>query len=613
MKRALYLPLMLVSIIVLFLAGNHLTAQLFAGARLDLTQNGLYRLSPGSEEILDRLNEPVEWRFYYSRALAADYPAIRSYATRVREFLRGYEKRSGGRLLLIEIDPEPFSENEDTALATGLTPIPTDTGETIFFGLVARNSIDQEAVIALFDPEMEARLEYDLTRTIADIERTRTPRLAILTSLPISPDDGAPNRFVRELAGAYELDWIERDFDTLPEADVLLALHPGELSAAQAYLIDQFLVRGGRLILFLDPMAHMALRPGPDGLPPLDAQRGSSFGPMLANWGVNWDENVVAMDRALGLEVQIVEADGRPRMRTYPLWFALPAAQLNREDRATSALDLGVNFGSPGALFFTPGTGVELVPLLSTSPEGALLDADIAAGSPSPDQLLRDYERAPEPLVLGGRLQGRFTTAFPDGPPADGGFFNPADHRDTAERDGEVVLIADADWLDDTFYVRADPVGGELIVADNLNLAMNLIDAAFGDEALVRLRSRTPSDRPMLRVESLRAEAEDRYFETQQRLEVQIADAEAELERLQGTGGTSALFGGDATVRNEALALRAQISDARRQLRDVERDFREDIDALDASLQFWTIGVPPALVIFGALLGSLVRRRRRGA
>ncbi len=611
MKRALYLPLMLTSIIVLFLAGNHLVSQSLAGARLDLTQNGLYRLSPGSQDILDRLNEPVEWRFYYSRALAADYPAIRSYATRVREFLRGYEKRSGGRLELIEIDPQPFSEDEDLALSAGLTPIPTDTGETIFFGLVARNSIDQQAVIALFDPEMEARLEYDLTRTIADIERTRTPRLAILTSLPISPDDGAPNRFVRELAGAYELDWVERDFDTLPDADVLLALHPAELSAAQAYRIDQFLMRGGRLILFLDPMAHMALRPGPDGLPPLDAQRGSSFGPLLAHWGVNWDESVVAMDRTLGLEVQVVEADGRPRSRTYPLWFALSPAQLNSDDRATSALDLGVNLGSPGALFFTPGNGVELLPLLTTSPEGALLDADIAAGSPSPDQLLRDYERAPQPLVLGGRLSGRFSTAFPDGPPAEGGFFNPADHLAEAESRGEVAIIADADWLDDTFYVRRDAVGGELIVADNLNLAMNLVDAAFGDEALVRLRSRTPSDRPMLRVEALRAEAEERYFETQSRLESEISAAEAELERLQGTGGTSALYGGDQQVRNEALALRAQISDARRQLRDVERDFRQDIDALDASLQFWTIGVPPALVIFGALLGSLVRRRRR--
>lgn len=611
MKRALYLPLMLASIIVLFLAGNHLVSQTLAGARLDLTQNGLYRLSPGSEEILDRLNEPVEWRFYYSRALAADYPAIRSYATRVREFLRGYEKRSGGRLELIEIDPQPFSQDEDLALSAGLTPIPTDTGETIFFGLVARNSIDQQAVIALFDPEMEARLEYDLTRTIADIERVRTPRLAILTSLPVSPDDGAPNRFVRELAGAYELDWVERDFDTLPDADVLLAWHPAELSAPQAYRIDQFLMRGGRLILFLDPMAHMALRPGPDGLPPLDAQRGSSFGPLLASWGLNWDETVVAMDRSLGLEVQIMEADGRPRARTYPLWFALTPAQLNSDDRASSALDLGVNFGSPGALFFNPGNGVELLPLLTTSPEGALLDADIAAGSPSPDQLLRDYERAPQPLVLGGRLRGRFATAFADGPPADGGFFNPADHLAVAERDGEVVMIADADWLDDTFYVRSDPVGGELIVADNLNLAMNLIDAAFGDEALVQLRSRTPSDRPMLRVEALRTAAEDRYFETQQRLETEIAGAEAELDRLQGTGGTSALYGGDQRLRNEALALRAQISDARRQLRDVERDFRQDIDALDASLQFWTIGVPPALVILGALLGSLVRRRRR--
>ena len=611
MKRSLYLPLMLVSILVLFLAGNHFAGNALRGARLDLTQSGLYRLSPGSQEIIDRLVEPVEWRFYYSRSIAADSPAIRSYATRVREYLRSYEERSGGRIRLIEIDPTPFSAEEDEAITAGLTALPTETGEQIFFGLVARNSVDESGVIALFDPANEARLEYELSRTIADIERVEAPRLAILTSLPLSPDDGAPNRFISELMGRYELVWVERGFEEVPDASALLVLHPWALSETELYLVDQFAVTRGRLLVMLDPMAHMALRPGPDGLPPMDADRGSELAPLLAHWGVRWDRETAAMDRTLGLDVQVREADGRARTLAYPLWFSVPGGFMDADDLATSNLELGVNFGSPGALFLDVDTPFDVTPLIETSPEGALLDADIAASAPSPDQLLRNYEPAPQAITLAARLEGAIASAYPDGPPVSDAIFNPADHRDVSDSIGQIVVVADADWLDDTYYVRSDPGLGDYIVADNLNLALNLIDSVIGDQALIGLRSRTPENRSMTRVDRLRSEAEAAYYETQSRLEAEIEEAQARLETLTRSGTASALASDAARASQaEAQALRAQISRTRERLREIERDFRQDIDALDASLQFWTIGVPPALVILAGIAGAFVRRRR---
>lgn len=611
MKRSLYLPLMILSIIVLFVAGNHFAGNALRGARLDLTQSGLYRLSQGSQDIIDRLAEPVEWRFYYSRSIAADSPAIRSYATRVREFLRAYEERSGGRIRLIEIDPAPFSAEEDAALEYGLTALPTETGEQIFFGLVARNSVDEAAVIALFDPANEARLEYELSRTIADIERQQAPRLAILTSLPISPDDGAPNRFVSELAGRYELVWVERGFEEVPDASAMLVLHPWDLSETELYLVDQFAVIRGRMLVMLDPMAHMALRPGPDGLPPLDADRGSDLGALMVHWGVQWDRETVSMDRSLGLDVQVREADGRARTLAYPLWFSVPGSFMSADDLATSNLDLGVNFGSPGALFFDVESGFEITTLIATSPEGALLDADIAAGSPSPDELLRDYEPSPLPITLAARLEGVISTAFPEGPPASDLVFNPADHRDLAEAPGEIIVVADADWLDNGYYVRSDPSLGDYIVADNLNLALNLVDSAVGDRALISLRSRTPANRSMTTVDRLRSEAETEYFELQTQLETEIEEAQLRLQTLTRSGSASALASDAArSGQAEALALRRQISRTRERLREIEREFREDIDALDASLQFWTIGVPPAVVIFAGIAGAIFRRRR---
>ncbi|WP_300542574.1 GldG family protein [Maricaulis sp.] len=612
MKRSLYMPLMVISLIVLFLAGNQITGHAFRSWRIDLTAGGLYRLSPGTLDVMDRLAEPVEWRFYYSRAEAAQYPAIRAYATRVREMLQAYADRSGGLIRLVEIDPEPFSADEDAALAAGLTAVPGESGESLYFGLVARNSVDDEAVIDVFREDSEARLEYDLTRVLADLERPARPRLAILTSLPISPEDGAPNRFVRELAGAYELIWVERDFDSLPDAEALLILHPGELTQGQLYLVDQYALTHGRVLVFLDPLAHMAMRPGPDGLPPINARRASDLGPLPARWGLAYDPQTVAMDRALGLPVEIVESDGRARRRAYPLWFSAGAEELSDADIATATLDLGVNFGSPGRLEAIGLEHVSVTPLVTTSAEGALLDVDVAAGAPGPDALLRDYRTAPEPLVLAARVSGAMDTAFPDGPPPGEILFSPADHVETAPAPVDITIVADADWLDDTYYVRNDPATGESLVADNLVLAMNLVDMAAGDPALIGLRSRTPSLRPMTRVERLRDEAEARYVEIQNALEAEIAEAEARLDTLTGSGRASAfLSGSDAAGREEAERLRRQIAETRAELRAVERDFRRDIDALNASLQFWTIGVPPALVILAGLAGAVVRRRRR--
>ena len=251
---------------------------------------------------------------------------------------------------------------------------------------------------------------------------------------------------------------------------------------------------------------------------------------------------------------------------------------------------------------------------MATSPEGARLDADIAAGAPGPDALLRDYQPDSDPLILGLRIHGIVETAFPDGPPAGEVLFNPADHLAVAPAPVDITLVADADWLDDTYYVRRDPVVGDTLVADNLSLAMNLIDMAAGDPALVTLRSRAPSLRPMTRVEALRSEAETRYVEIQTRLEAEIASARSRLETLQGTGQSSALLtGSDTSDREEAARLRRVIADRRAQLRAVERDFRRDIDALNASLQFWTIGVPPTLIVLIGIAGAIVRRRRRRA
>lgn len=615
MTAARFITVMVVCLILGFAGLNLLARTTLDGARIDLTERGLYQLSEGSVEVINRIDEPITLTFYYSRTEATQYPAIRAYGARVREMLRSLTARSGGQIQLEEIDPSPFSAAEDAAIGAGLEPIPTEGGGQIFFGLTGRNAVDDQRVIALFDPNDEARLEYEIVRVIAELERARTPVIAIVSDLPFAPnfDGRSANPIVDALAQTFEIEWLDAGFETLPEtADALFLFHAAPLSQAQAYEIDQFALSKGRVLALIDPMAHVALKPGPDGLPPINAERASSLPALLASWGVVYDVNTVAMDAETGLPVQIVEA-GRTRTRAYPLWFQVRPASMNRNLPAAASLSRGVNLGSPGVLSPVEGFESRFSPLLQTSQAAARIDADRAASSPAPEDLLRELEPAQDaPLTLAAQIDGVFRTAFPDGPP-EAASADPAQHRSQSDGPGEIVVIADTDLLDPAFYLTSNAVEGEQLLADNLALILNLADRLAGDPALVSLRSRASSARPMHRVEALRSEAEARYLDLQGRLQAQLFDAETRLAELNATGRGSALGGASDNDSAEANALRAEILDARERLREIERGFRVDIDALERALLFWTVWVPPLGVMGLALIFFLVRRRKQVA
>lgn len=609
-----FLLVMIASLIVGFAGLNLFAGATLDGLRLDLTERGLYQLSPGTREVLARIDEPVELNFYYSRTEAARYPAIRAYGARVREMLRTISARSGGRVRLEEIDPAPFSEAEDAAIAAGLEPIPTEDGGQIFFGLTGRNAVDDQRVIAFFDPVEEARLEYEIVRTLAELERAHIPKIAVISDLPFAPDrDGnSANRIINELSAAFDVDWLEDDFEAIPDdADALFLLHPAPMSEDQSYLVDQFAMTRGRVLALVDPMAHVALKPGPDGLPPVNANRASTLGRLFASWGVAYDVNTTAMDARNGLPVQIVEG-GRTRMRAYPLWFTVTPSQMNADLPAVAALSRGVNLGSPGVLEGLPGFEDRFTPVMTTSEAAARLDSDRAAASPAPEELMRQLDPAPDaPLTLAARITGPFQTAFADGPPAGDINLDPGAHVEASSADAEIIVIADADLLDPAFYLRRDPSVGEQVVADNPALILNLADRLAGDPALVSLRSRAGSQRPMVRVEALRADAEARYLALQDELQSELSEAEARLDDLTRQGRASALGGAGAADSAQAEALRTRIIRAREQLREIERGFRVEIDALERALMIWTVWIPPLLVIFCAALFTLIRTRRR--
>lgn len=613
--------------LVMFVAGNVLANSWFRGWRLDLTENHLYSLSRGTQLTLDELSEPVELTFYYSRDVASVAPQVQAYGARVREMLQSFTARSHGRVRLVEINVEPFSEDEDRAAEAGVEPVRLSEGaDAFYFGLVGANAIDDRRTIAFFDPEREPFLEYEFTRLIFELENSDRTRVALITSLPIDPsatnaEFGHANQplFAVEMGRLMEVQKLAADFTEIPDVDVLAIIHPAPLSPAQAYAIDQFILRKGRAFIALDPASLMAEQAGasfdPFGAPAM-ALTASTLEPMMTRWGVAMTREVV-LDLQGALPVQAQDANGQPISAPQPLFFRIPADQLDREDLMTAWLRRDINFGLAGGLTYSERDGLEAHALARTSGQTMRMPAAEAMARPTPDQILNNW--APvggriETVAL--RLTGTLQSAFPDGPPI--GAAAPAEGAAPLRASAtaaQIVVVSDTDFLADDFYVG--PQGAP--AADNASFALNAIDVLGGSDALVSLRSRAPAVRRMELVERMEAEAQRRIERRQQELQSELDATEQQLAELQARGRGSGFFSGDLGAEltdDEQRAVerfRARVTQVRTELRGVERDLRSDIDQLKTAVVFVNLWLAPMLVAAAGLVLFWRRQRRARA
>lgn len=629
MQARRYLVVMTLLAAVILLAGNIAAQKLLAGARLDFTEGKLYTLSDATRVTLKDLAEPVEITYVYSRRVGQDYPAIQAHAARVRELLATYSAESNGNVRVREIDPKPFSEAEDEALAAGISAIPAAGGDPLYFGIIGRNTIDDLRLIPFLAPERETTLEYDLTRMIARLDNPEPPKVGILSSLPGMRALGGESGYVvlQDIGRSFTVEQIPDDFHSLPEMDVLLVAHPGPLTARQEWLIDQFILRQGRAIFAVDPAAKTALSGAMFSAS--DSLARSSLGRLGAAWGVELAPQAVA-DAANALTVPVESFGGRIEEMAHPLFVGVPAETMSREDPITADLMRVINFGAPGALVAKDlPRGETFAPLITTGPSPSFIDPARAARDMGPNEVLQSYMTEAAPLVIAARLSGRLSTAFPDGPPPMDEPANRADaeaaraeaaglppHITASETPAEIVLIADADFLADDFYVVP---GSGMVVADNGALLLNALDALAGRGELSRLRSRAASLRPMVRIEQMRDTAEAEYFREQSALESRLSTAQARLAELQSAASGDGFFAGDPEAeltedeRRELSALREDILSIRASLRDIERDYRRDIDRLESTLKAINIWGGPLLVtLAGILVWRRQTKRRRG-
>jgi ABC-type uncharacterized transport system involved in gliding motility auxiliary subunit len=608
---------------ILFVAVNALSGPLLQGLRLDLTQDRLFTLSQGTRAILARIDEPVTLRFYYSERLGREIPAYGVYATRVREMLEEYRDAARGKLRLEILDPPTFSDEEDRAVAFGLQGVPLNQqGEIVYFGLAGTNSADKEEVVTFFQPDRERFLEYDLTKLVYNLATPKKPVVGLLSSIQLAGEfrsmrPTSPAAVFSQLQQFFEIRAVSADAAEIPaEIGVLVLVHPRQLPERTLYAIDQFAMRGGRLLVFVDPHAESEM--GRGGPMAMAAQTSSELTKLFDAWGVEMVPDRLAADRLAARRVN-AGTEARVRAVDYVLWLSLREQNFDRTDVLLTDANV-IQMASAGILRKKDGASIEFQPLIRTSAQSQSIEADGVRMQPDPVQLLATFQPSGESLVVAARLRGTISSAF-EGPPApeagQEASANPQPHLARSQGPFNAILIADTDMLDDRFWVQTQEFFGQRVAvpaAYNGDFVVNAVDNLLGSSELIGLRGRGLSQRPFTALQAIQRDAEQRFRAKERELQEKLRETEQRLAQLQGRGGpreeTSRAFVGPEQ-QAEIERFRGEVLGLRRELRDVQGELRGDIERLQTTAKAINIAAVPAAVAIVALVLGWLRVRRR--
>jgi ABC-type uncharacterized transport system involved in gliding motility auxiliary subunit len=633
MHRRLWLSVVGVIAVAAIVIGINM----FADARLayvhvDLTQNRIYTLSPGTRHILQGLKEPITLRLFYSRMLGSTVPVYGTYADHVREMLEEYAAVADGKVKLEFFDPEPFSDTEDRAMAYGLQGVPVDqAGTQVYFGLAGSNLLDDERTIAFFQPERERFLEYDLTKLIYELSIPKRPVVGVMSSLPLDGNPqlmmmthgqqgGQPFASTELLRQTNTVKTVATDAQVIdPDIQVLLVAEAQNLSDNTLYAIDQFVMRGGRLMVMVDPWSEaMASQPNPNGMPRSDTH--SDLKKLFDAWGIQFDPNQVVGDLTGAWRVR-APSDQNAQAVNYVAWFNIRDG-INHNDPATADLQQ-VTVASSGFIAKAPNAKIDFTPLLTSSPRSGLVPVD-QVKMPDPAKILANFKPEGGPRVIAARVHGMLHSAFTGPPPEPNGAKRPDNfpaYIAETKAPANLVVMADSDILADRFWVRiADFFGQQTATpfSDNGPFVANLVDTLAGGDALIGLRSRGDSNHPFTLVNAMQSEAEAQFRQTEQTLQTHLDAVQKQLQTLrQGTnpGETEQAANAQAVITPEQRAsidaARKDIVETRQKLRAVQYDLNRDISHLENELRVFDIVAVPAVLTVLAIVLGVVRRRQR--
>ncbi len=600
--------------------------------RLDLTDDDLYTLGDGSKQLLSELSVPITLNLYFSRSLAGDLPQLKDYAQRIEDLLFEYQALNPKNFIVNVIDPEPFSEAEDKATAAGLQGAPvTLGGESLYLGLIATGDGGEQKIISFFNPERERFLEYDISQIVHRLGQPSAIKLKVLSGVQMfggydfaSQRSTAPWAVVEQLGTVAEVQEIHPP-QTVIDADVLMIVHPQNLDDMTLYAIDQYLLGGGKAMIFVDPHAEINARaPG---------QADSSNLPKLFEaWGLVYDESEIVGDSQWGMRISTARQG--PVLPHVGI-IGLPLESMNDDSVMTAELE-SINVASSGHLLLREGSELSVEPLMVSSTESMLMGSERYAGMQDHGVLLTDFEATPLSYTLAVQIAGRVNSAFESAPKvaldeaqdgeslaldgeaqyngvAESSSVELADHRSSG--DIQLIVVADVDLLSDRLWVQVSNFFGQQVVvpwANNGDLVMNAVENLGGSQLLIALRSRGQYARPFEVVNQLRTTAAEEFKQQEQVLLQRLEELETRIASL-----TPAADGQGQPMLSEAQeveieAFEAQRLETRKQLRQVQHHLNQSIDALESKLRWLNMGLMPMLLLVVMMIVLFYRRRTSG-
>lgn len=601
--------------------------------RVDLTQEKAYTLSAGTRAILAKLDTPVKIRFYYSQSAAGSpqTTGIKTYAKQVEDLLTEYKQVAGGKIILEKYDPKPDSDAEDSARLDGVTGAQLPGGDPFYLG-IAVSLLDTKEVIPFCQPNREKLLEYDITRAITRVVNPEKPVIGVMSALPVFGGGGNP-MMMMQMGQRPQPAWavigeLRKDFTvknvamTADKIDddikVLMVIHPKEITDAAQYAIDQFVLRGGKLVAFLDANSLVDNQNQRNPMMGQMGGGGSSLDKLLKAWGVTFENSKVVAD----LNFKMVLGDNEDSNAQRPTWLSVTPEGLNPDDIITSQID-NVWYFSGGAFSGTPADGLKQTVLVKSSKESGFVEGFLA--NLSPEGAMKDFKPTGKEQSLAIRLAGKFKTAFPNGDPnhtaPEAGSTNAPAATDASLKESKaettVILVGDADMINDGFTVQDTPTPFGTMrrsLNANLSFAQNAVEQLTGDNNLIAVRSRAALNRPFEVVRKKEAEAAQKFQGVVDDLQKKAQEAQQRISELQAQkSDKNQRFILSPEQQAELVKLEKLSAETDKELRRVKKDLAREVDSLKTRLAVINIFAVPAVVVIGGIFLAVYKRKLTAA
>ena len=585
--------------ILIFFSINIITNNMLASSRIDFTENKLYSLSDGTKSLLKNLNEPIHIRFFISSNLVKDVPQLSTYANRVQTMLKTYQNISDGKVTLEIIDPKPFSDAEDRAVGMGINSFnATEMSDALYFGLAATNSTTGQKNIPIFSPERETFLEYDLSSLISELSQINKPVISLIDNLGLKADSriGKPEQqILTQMKQLFQVEMVNESVNTLNKATkVLMIIHPKYLSDETLYMIDQWVLKGGPTLIFLDPYAETEIS-RQQGVPPINPR--SNLKKLLNTWGVDFDDKKAVLDAEYGFRISR-NINGRDiQVTNYP-WLNIRGDGLNQNESSLSNLSTIVM--TTAGSFISNNDKIMLEPIITSSIKSGLGDAQ-KAGNPKgdPRDLLSDIKAKDQKHIVSGWIKSDLKTSFQN--------FKKSDDTEQLMKStnkSNILLVSDADMLMDRNWLTQRGA-----FANNGDFVLNVVEKMIGGNILSDLRGKGTSWRPFEKIISLEKIAEQKFQLQEQMLAKKLKGMEDKIRTLtQNNQNESDILSPETLKAIEGF--KSEMMSTRSQLRTVKFDLRRDVEALKSWIISINVAVLPIFFASIALLISLRRRRK---